>query len=1338
MKMGRIRQGLAALLCAAMLFTMDGGSIQAALVSGQGTAIAADQSAAEENTTETAISTESVENSSTENTEEAVQSTEIASTEIAAADTESSEAISSESQNTEAPSSEAPAEDTENAEILAKQQAVQANVLLSYLVFGSDYVETPGEQYALIGIGDGTYDLSSAILHYKNDTTGAEYSVAADTIDTDSALFYMNFPDTSFAGSYRVTSIDYVADGVSGTIQISDTGISARFGVDTTVTTEPDAETVSDESGEGDISITDENGNMISSDNIGEVLDKIGETEGSSDGVSSTGAGDVVIVLDAGHGGTDSGTKAEYDGVMYYERDLVLKIATYCKEELEQYSGVKVYMTPRVNSAGGPSSRQDRALYAKSVGANLLLSFHLNAGGTATGAEIYYPNSNYNSTVGAIGQGIAAKIQSKLIAMGLTDRGIKIKEYGDDGGNNGLYPDGSMSDYNGIQYWSKLYGFTGVLVEHAFLSSGSDFYNYLNTDDKLKALGVADATGVAEYYGLSKTSATPTWNYITSASSTSLKLAWKQTSGANGYYIYRSTSKSGTYSKIATISSGSTLTYTDKSLTAGKNYYYKIQYYTNSGVSNDSSVLKAYPVKTTSIASVKSNGSGKLKVTWNQGSGAAGYLLYRSDSKNGSYKRVAAIASGATLSYTDTGLTAGKTYYYKVRVGVVQNKKQGYSDASAAAGGWSIAATKITGINATDTGDLAVKWNSVKNAYQYQIYRSTSKSGTYTRLATVKTNTYTDTTVSANKKYYYKIRVLNVTDGSKGVSDYSSIKYGIQIGKTAISYVQSASSTSLKLAWKTVSGATGYTVYRSNSKNGTYTAIKIIDSGSVISYTDKKLQTGKTYYYKIQANNKVGSYVGCSEYSKVASGKTATKTAVSYVQSYSSTSLKIAWKKVDGAIGYKIARSTSEKGTYTVIKEITSGTTTTFKDNSVKTGKNYYYKIETLNSNSGKTGYSGYSSVVAGKTVNPTKITQTKAVSTQAIQITWSKVSGAAGYQIYRSTSSSGSYEKVGNVNSGSTVTYKDTPPKTNTTYYYKVRSLNSNNGKTGYSQFCTAVSGKSVAVPTKLTVSLTNDGKLQLNWKKVSGAISYRIYRMESNGAGYSKLTDIESGSTVTYTDADVKSGVTYTYAVLAYNKVNGVTGYSGKSAGQSYTISYYEIMGETTVKVAQMVACYNATGHAYPSSVYESYGAGDIATFATIVCQEAEAEGVKAEVLWAQIMLETGWLQFSGSMVKPEQCNFGGLGALDNSGGSYVATFPDVRTGIRAQVQHLKAYASTDVLNNTLVDTRFSLVKRGCAIYVEWLGQQENPLGYGWATGADYGNKIMRLVNLTKSYSY
>ena len=181
--------------------------------------------------------------------------------------------------------------------------------------------------------------------------------------------------------------------------------------------------------------------------------------------------------------------------------------------------------------------------------------------------------------------------------------------------------------------------------------------------------------------------------------------------------------------------------------------------------------------------------------------------------------------------------------------------------------------------------------------------------------------------------------------------------------------------------------------------------------------------------------------------------------------------------------------------------------------------------------------------------------------------------------------------------------------------------------------------------------------------------------------------------------------------------------------------TYGYYTIMGTTTVTLEDMTSQYEAQGVTYPSETLKDGGADTIEEFCRIILEEASLEGVRAEVVYEQSMLETGWLQFQGD-AQAQQYNFAGLGTT--GGGVQGNSYPDVRTGIRAQVQHLKAYACTEDLNENCVDTRFDMVRRGSAPYVEWLGIQENPNGGGWAAGANYGSKLRRLLADLKGEEY
>lgn len=164
--------------------------------------------------------------------------------------------------------------------------------------------------------------------------------------------------------------------------------------------------------------------------------------------------------------------------------------------------------------------------------------------------------------------------------------------------------------------------------------------------------------------------------------------------------------------------------------------------------------------------------------------------------------------------------------------------------------------------------------------------------------------------------------------------------------------------------------------------------------------------------------------------------------------------------------------------------------------------------------------------------------------------------------------------------------------------------------------------------------------------------------------------------------------------------------------------------IMGKAQATASQMAAfCLSKNASPQlPSCTVEE--------LARMFIEEGEAEGVRGDVAFAQSLHETGYFKFGG-IVLPSQNNYAGIGALNGNAAGQAASFPDPRTGVRAQIQHLKAYASTEALVNECVDPRFSLVVRGVAPYVEWLGAADNPQGRGWAVpGAGYGANIVKLL--------
>lgn len=178
-------------------------------------------------------------------------------------------------------------------------------------------------------------------------------------------------------------------------------------------------------------------------------------------------------------------------------------------------------------------------------------------------------------------------------------------------------------------------------------------------------------------------------------------------------------------------------------------------------------------------------------------------------------------------------------------------------------------------------------------------------------------------------------------------------------------------------------------------------------------------------------------------------------------------------------------------------------------------------------------------------------------------------------------------------------------------------------------------------------------------------------------------------------------------------------VSGYLSALQGGSSVGGYTTIAGTATATVGQLRAYIKAKNPNVPKSVLD---------MASLYLSEGAAEGIRGDVVFAQSCLETGNFGFAGSAVTLDQNNFCGMGVTAN--GMKGNSFDTPQLGIRAQIQHLKAYANTAALNGACVDPRFQYVERGSAQYVEWLGQQENPNGKGWATGAGYGGKILSIL--------
>lgn len=386
-----------------------------------------------------------------------------------------------------------PAEEEEP--VVEEEQLGDSNMMEYFLVDNPVLSSGEAENFVLsLNNAEGYSDFRLTIQKEDGTSFDLECSEQVDNLVKFSRVF-----TEEEKGQYSVTTLHYVYNGQAYYLNFSDLEMDVKFGVD-------------QEYDGYDATLPDLTEDSISSEGIIEVTDVNKAEEEIVNGVASQAAtmsvdefskhatGGMTICLDPGHGGSDSGATA----FGAKESDLTLKIAQYCKEELAKYD-VNVVMTRTTDTRLSEEAAMDlknRVEVAKKAGASYFISIHINSAqnSAAHGAEVYYPNTSGNKNLSTNGQILAKAIQKQLTALGLYDRGIKIRNYTD--GTTSSNPNSSDQDYYGVIRYAKQANITGLIVEHCFISNKDEFDKYLGSNAKLQQLGIADAKGIVSALGL--------------------------------------------------------------------------------------------------------------------------------------------------------------------------------------------------------------------------------------------------------------------------------------------------------------------------------------------------------------------------------------------------------------------------------------------------------------------------------------------------------------------------------------------------------------------------------------------------------------------------------------------------------------------------------------------------------------------------------------------------------------------------------------------------------------------------------------------------------------------
>ena len=366
---------------------------------------------------------------------------------------------------------------------------------ISFLYIDNAQLEAGAEQNVVVSLSQHA-GVSAAVLTVQ-DEAGAEQTCTVSGVQ-DNALLFTYAP--SELGSCEVARLQFKADGTAYEIDLSEVDESYR-----SYTVAPVALAYSDgEVASGpDLHVyTGDGGDELTeSGSIEEAASAAVAAASRSRAAHPEKSGPLVIALDPGHVGVSSGAVANGTS----EANATWKIAQFCKAELDTYQNVTAVFTVTPDDRLGSSSElRERVQRALNQGADVLVSLHLNSTGVgnAYGAEVWAPhNAGYNNETHAVGTDLGNQILAQLQKLGLTNRGVKFRWIDPDPKYD--YPDGSNGDYYGIIREAHKSNLPAIIVEHAFLDNWSDYNNFLNSDAKLQSLGIADAHGIANYYGLS-------------------------------------------------------------------------------------------------------------------------------------------------------------------------------------------------------------------------------------------------------------------------------------------------------------------------------------------------------------------------------------------------------------------------------------------------------------------------------------------------------------------------------------------------------------------------------------------------------------------------------------------------------------------------------------------------------------------------------------------------------------------------------------------------------------------------------------------------------------------
>lgn len=446
----------------------------------------------------------------------------------------------------------------------------------------------------------------------------------------------------------------------------------------------------------------------------------------------------------------------------------------------------------------------------------------------------------------------------------------------------------------------------------------------------------------------------------------------------------------------------------------------------------------------------------------------------------------------------------------------------------------------------------SLSWNKVPGVYGYEVYRSDNAGVSYTKIDTVTgagTTSYTDSGLKPGTTYQYKVRAYYHLSAGDRYGSYSSSVSGTTTVLPENTLISTAvTQNSISLYWMDIAAAAGYQLYKSTD-GIEYTLLATLPAGTT-TYEDIALDAGTLYYYQLVTG--IAAQDGTTEYPQEnASAAFLVTTACPELQNvniktYTKTSVTLSWDACPQATGYHIALYDALTNSYQELGT-TSASTTTYKVTGLTKGTTYKFRIicEITNASGTIIGETGTTISASTKTPAPKRFRAAATTKTK-IKLSWKKVAGASGYQIFRYDAATKTYKRIKTITNPDTTTYTNKNLTSATGYSYQIRAYRLVGDTKYFSNTTTAI--YAATAPARITTlkATSTKTKVKLSWKKVTGATGYIVYRYNPKTKTYKKLKKVK---TTSYTDTGLTKNTSYKYRVVAYKTYKN-TAYPGNKA--------------------------------------------------------------------------------------------------------------------------------------------------------------------------------------------